>query len=185
MIKLVEKVFEQVEKIDLKNLEKNMEKVLNEREINVLNLRYKQGLTLEAISKKIGPMTRERVRQIEVRAIAKMRYNEKLFKIVGLYEEPLKNIEENIAIERLKLSTRTYHALKRANICYVNEIVEMADEELLNLKGLGKKGVEEINLKIGDLGYFRTHRDLAKDLKQLLDEYSISKKELIEYVENL
>ena len=69
---------EAISKIDSENLYKLMSEVLSERESKVLVLRYGLGLkrtfTLEEIGK-IYDITRERIRQIEVKALRKLRFS--------------------------------------------------------------------------------------------------------------
>lgn len=47
-------------------------------------------------------------------------------------------------IEELKLSTRTINALLNAHIKTVGGLVRKKEEDLLNIEGLGEKGIEEI-----------------------------------------
>jgi len=47
-------------------------------------------------------------------------------------------------IEELKLSTRTMNALLNAHIKKVGGLVRKKEEDLLNIEGLGEKGIEEI-----------------------------------------
>ena len=48
-----------------------LNKVLNPRELKILQLRYKNKLTFEKIGKKFG-VSRERIRQVETRALNKL-----------------------------------------------------------------------------------------------------------------
>lgn len=48
---------------------------LSDREQRVIELRYRFGMTLEGAAKEFGSVTRERIRQIEIRAIRKLSYN--------------------------------------------------------------------------------------------------------------
>ncbi len=47
-------------------------------------------------------------------------------------------------LESIKLSVRSYNALKRANIDTLEQLLNMTEEELGRIKNLGKKSVEEI-----------------------------------------
>ncbi len=55
-------------------------------------------------------------------------------------EEP----EEDIMIDDLKISTRIANILKDNGIEKVDDITEKTEEDIISLKGMGKKGVEEI-----------------------------------------
>ena len=59
---------------------------------------------------------------------------------------------ENIAIEELDLSIRSYNCLKRANIATVQELAEKSEEDMMKVKNLGKKSLKEIKEKLAELG---------------------------------
>lgn len=48
------------------------------------------------------------------------------------------------SIEDLELSTRTMNALKEADVKKVGDLKKLSEEEMLEIKGVGKKAVEEI-----------------------------------------
>ena len=54
-------------------------------------------------------------------------------------------------IDELELSIRTYHCLKRAGIKTVEELQELSDDELKNIRNLGNKSLEEIKRKLARL----------------------------------
>ena len=64
------------------------------------------------------------------------------------------NLEnDNLSIEELKgLSTRTLNSLKDNKITKVKKIINLTADELLELDGMGEKGVKEIKKSIGGLG---------------------------------
>lgn len=55
-------------------------------------------------------------------------------------------------IESLSLSTRTENALSEANIRTVGGLVRKREEDLLELEGLGEKGVQEIRRALANYG---------------------------------
>lgn len=55
-------------------------------------------------------------------------------------------------IESLDLSTRTINALSEANIRTVGGLVRKKEDDLLELSGLGSKGVQEIKRALGNFG---------------------------------
>ena len=59
---------------------------------------------------------------------------------------------ENITIEDLDLSVRSYNCLKRANISTVLELTEKSEEDMMKVKNLGKKSLKEIKEKLAALG---------------------------------
>lgn len=58
---------------------------------------------------------------------------------------------ENMPIEELELSVRAYNCLKRAGINTVGELCSMSDEELMKIRNLGKKCIEEIKQKLASV----------------------------------
>ena len=55
-------------------------------------------------------------------------------------------------IDTLNLSSRTINALTEANIRTVGGIARKEEEDILNIKGLGQKGVQEIKRALGEFG---------------------------------
>lgn len=76
--------------------------------------------------------------------------------------EPFRSTEEpepegnnkifDMAIEDLDLSVRSYNCLKRAGINTVAELVERDEEEMMKVRNLGRKSLEEVQLKLSALG---------------------------------
>jgi DNA-directed RNA polymerase subunit alpha len=55
-------------------------------------------------------------------------------------------------IEELDLSVRSYNCLKRAGINSVAELVERNEEEMMKVRNLGRKSLEEVQQKLAGLG---------------------------------
>ena len=70
-------------------------------------------------------------------------------KDVAVVEE---NRYENIMIDELDLSVRSYNCLKRAGITTVLELTEKTEEEMMKVKNLGKKSLKEIKDKLAAIG---------------------------------
>ncbi|MBR5947524.1 MAG: DNA-directed RNA polymerase subunit alpha [Clostridia bacterium] len=58
----------------------------------------------------------------------------------------------DMAIEELDLSVRSYNCLKRAGINTIAELVERDEEEMMKVRNLGKKSLEEVQQKLALLG---------------------------------
>ncbi|WP_264844836.1 DNA-directed RNA polymerase subunit alpha [Caldinitratiruptor microaerophilus] len=58
----------------------------------------------------------------------------------------------DMTIEELDLSVRSYNCLKRAGINTVGELVAKSDEEMIKVRNLGKKSLEEVKAKLAALG---------------------------------
>lgn len=74
---------------------------------------------------------------------------------INIEKEEVKDEEnkfENITIEDLDLSVRSYNCLKRANISSVLELTEKSEEDMMKVKNLGKKSLKEIKEKLAALG---------------------------------
>ena len=92
------------------------------------------------------------------------------------WEEPKPEvIEKNtneMTIDELELSVRSYNCLKRANINTVDELRRMSDEDLMRVRNLGQKGREEIKRILEELGVKRVpilpagtnYRDMLNEL---------------------
>ena len=55
-------------------------------------------------------------------------------------------------IEELDLSVRSYNCLKRAGINTVYDLTEKSEPEMMKVRNLGRKSLEEVKLKLIDLG---------------------------------
>lgn len=62
------------------------------------------------------------------------------------------NKYENILIEDLDLSARSYNCLKRDGIQTVLELTAKSEEEMMKVKNLGKKSLKEIKDKLTEIG---------------------------------
>ena len=55
-------------------------------------------------------------------------------------------------IEELDLSVRSYNCLKRAGINTVYDFTEKSEPEMMKVRNLGRKSLEEVKVKLADLG---------------------------------
>lgn len=55
-------------------------------------------------------------------------------------------------IEELDLSVRSYNCLKRAGINTVFDLTEKSEPEMMKVRNLGRKSLEEVKYKLADLG---------------------------------
>ncbi len=58
----------------------------------------------------------------------------------------------DMPIEELDLSVRSYNCLKRAGINTVEELIKKTEEDMMKVRNLGKKSLEEVKSKLNDLG---------------------------------
>lgn len=156
---------------------------LNDREQKVLEYRYKNGLTYEDTGKQFN-VTRERVRQIELRAVRKLR-NPVLMKTYIMdaldkasqiearciaLESENKKLKEQLRalgatttddgehipvdIEYMDLSVRSFNCLRRHGIRTVDDLKGMTMYELMMIRNLGKKSRDEVIEKAKKYGIF-------------------------------
>lgn len=67
-------------------------------------------------------------------------------------EEDQKEKVLEMTIEELDLSVRSYNCLKRAGINTVQELANKSDEDMMKVRNLGKKSLEEVQEKLDELG---------------------------------
>lgn len=67
-------------------------------------------------------------------------------------EEDQKERMLEMTIEELDLSVRSYNCLKRAGINTVQELADKSEAEMMKVRNLGRKSLEEVKLKLIDLG---------------------------------
>lgn len=68
-----------------------------------------------------------------------------------LLEESNANLD--LPIDEMEFTVRTYNALYRAGIRIVRQLVALSLEELKNVLNLGEKSVDEVVIKLKNLGF--------------------------------
>lgn len=66
-------------------------------------------------------------------------------------EEEQKDKVLEMTIEELDLSVRSYNCLKRAGINTVEELIQRTEEDMMKVRNLGKKSLEEVVTKLAEL----------------------------------
>ena len=61
-------------------------------------------------------------------------------------------IAKAMSIDELELSVRSYNCLKRAGINTVSELTNKTSDEMMKVRNLGRKSLEEVLEKLKDLG---------------------------------
>ncbi len=74
-------------------------------------------------------------------------------------EEDKKEKILEMTIEELDLSVRSYNCLKRAGINTVEELVQRNEEEMMKVRNLGRKSLEEVQQKLVGLGLSLRHNE--------------------------
>ena len=73
-------------------------------------------------------------------------------------EEDQKEKALEMTIEELELSVRSFNCLKRAAINTVEELTQKSEDDMMKVRNLGKKSLEEVMSKLEALG-FNLHSD--------------------------
>ena len=74
---------------------------------------------------------------------------------INIVAEPVEqtsNKYEDMTIEELDLSVRSYNCLKRAGINTVEELTNKTPEDMMKVRNLGRKSLEEVLAKLKELG---------------------------------
>ncbi|MBE0449981.1 MAG: DNA-directed RNA polymerase subunit alpha [Clostridia bacterium] len=66
-------------------------------------------------------------------------------------EEDIKEKVLEMTIEELDLSVRSYNCLKRAGINTVEELTNKSEDDMMKVRNLGKKSLEEVKHKLAEL----------------------------------
>ena len=75
-------------------------------------------------------------------------------------EETKKEKVLEMTIEELEMSVRSFNCLKRAGIDTVEDLINRTEEDMIKVRNLGKKSLEEVIQKLHDLGLeFRKDED--------------------------
>ena len=91
-----------------------------------------------------------------------------LLKVLGLQQKLDKD-----SIDNLELGVRSYNALKKANITSIKKLLEMSDEELLNIRNLGRKNVAEIRTQLIEKNYISSCEDEFFENMEILEFHPI------------
>ncbi len=83
-------------------------------------------------------------------------YNQSGIKVVGGSEpegeEPKKEGPGAMSIDDLDLSVRSNNCLRRAGINTVEELTQKSEEDMMKVRNLGRKSLDEVKKKLADLG---------------------------------
>ena len=74
--------------------------------------------------------------------------------IEGKKSEDVPKNPGEMTIEELDLSVRSYNCLKLAGFNFVSDLTKMTEDELMKVRNLGRKSLEEVKKKLVDLGLF-------------------------------
>lgn len=58
-----------------------------------------------------------------------------------------------MTIEELDLSVRSFNCLKRAGINTVEDLINKSEDDMMKVRNLGRKSLEEVVYKLNSLGF--------------------------------
>ena len=58
-----------------------------------------------------------------------------------------------MTIEELDLSVRSFNCLKRAGINTVEDLISKTEEDMMKVRNLGRKSLDEVVAKLDSLGF--------------------------------
>lgn len=105
---------------------------------------------------KLKGISEERIREIEVMALRKMRHPSRARPLRDLAKSVAEDVKESEAdsvkdedsIENLELSVRTYMCLTRAGITTLTKLKDTTVGELICTRGMGGRSISEIIIKM-------------------------------------
>ena len=134
-----------------------------EREKDVMDMRWNQHITYDSIAEHIGK-TRERARQITRQIVRKLSVREHYYIMVSpdKYSEVLERATkyelmlgefsekelERPTIYELELSVRTHNCLTRRGYHYIDELIGVSVNDLVNIRNMGNKSLGELLSKL-------------------------------------
>ena len=152
----------------LKNFDYIAKKYLTPREEKVLDMRYNQNLTLQAIGNELGT-TRERIRQIEFQAIKKLQLPRSFSQVfahdIDLEIEKLRN-ERVELLDRLQVEVKDLHKFLEWVKAFPDELVD-AKKEIVK-KSVVLESIERLQLSARSYNALKRQRiNTIKDLLEL------------------
>lgn len=156
---LIQSLFEEEREYSKLGLE-NALSTLTEREKEIIQYRFKDGMTYEAV-RKLYNITRERIRQIEAKALRKLRHPTRSNKILTVSRDEYKQLE-------IKLSN-----LQAAYDTLVNAYAKLQGTAAENVPAIAKailnadKPIEDLNLSLRSYNVMKragcaTVKDISK-----------------------
>lgn len=98
------------------------------------------------------------------------------------------DVNTNISIEELEFSVRTYNCLNRAGIRTLRDICKKTPEDMMKVRNLGRKSLEEVLAKLNEYGLSlaesdnrSTNQEIYARFKKIIREEGIE--QAIEYLE--
>ncbi len=87
-----------------------------------------------------------------LKLFVEMSQNVEEISVISTGDEDVKEKVLEMNIDELELSVRSYNCLKRANINTVQELCSKTQDDMMKVRNLGRKSLEEVLAKLHELG---------------------------------
>src|SRR5699024_3720862 len=87
--------------------------------------------------------------------------NAKFSEVMVEKEDDKKEKKLEMTIEELDLSVRSYNCLKRAGINTLQELTDKTESDMMRVRNVGRKSLEEVKNKLTDLSLSLRQEDLS------------------------
>lgn len=74
------------------------------------------------------------------------------FEIMADKEEDIKDKALEMSIDEMELSVRSFNCLKRAGVNTVQELTQKTENDMIKIRNLGKKSLDEVRNKLEEMG---------------------------------
>lgn len=105
-----------------------------------------------SISPREGVAIAAKIMQEHLKLFIDLSDSTNLIEIMVEKEEDQKEKALEMTIEELELSVRSFNCLKRASINTVEELTHKTEDDMMKVRNLGKKSLDEVKHKLEELG---------------------------------
>ncbi len=105
-----------------------------------------------SISPKEGVSIGAKIMQEHLNLFIQLTEDTNSLEIMVEKEQDQKEKALEMTIEELELSVRSFNCLKRASINTVEELTHKSEDDMMKVRNLGKKSLDEVKLKLEELG---------------------------------
>lgn len=135
----------------------------------VENTRVEQSIDFDKLTLEV--LTNGTISAVEITSRAAKIMNDHLRQLVLLSGDPDTDTTFGVGdddkqqkllgktIEEMEFSIRSYNCLKRAGIQNVGDLIKLSEDDMLKIKNLGRKSLDEIKEKLAELGLSLRNKD--------------------------
>ncbi len=105
-----------------------------------------------SISPKDGVSIGAKILEEHLKLFVELAEGAQSFEIMADKEEDVKDKVLEMSIEEMELSVRSFNCLKRAGINTVQELTQKTEDEMIKIRNLGKKSLDEVKNKLEEMG---------------------------------